>query len=244
MTILFCNSLAGGGLFKKRKKRKLQPQIFAGVWCLLLTPFQKRGRGDVSSLPLLQCEFSAYVPDNLNHLLHKGEQQEGYLGTWDNDGILKHLAGWHSRSNTKWSSDNFSLRSTGALLSLGSRSSFLAKAGSCQKGLLPYWSTSEPLKGEGNFSGSVPKGKRGQLPIEYIFARQKSGATRLYPGQKACMSWKTEFKWLFCMPLTSQSPRVPDFVHLLFSLCLLGLLLKKNLVWNQLGRDWSVWILL
>jgi len=75
-----------------QKKRKLQPQIFAGVWCLLLTPFQKRGRGDVSSLPLLQCEFGAYVPDNLNHLLRKGEQQEGCLGTWDNAGILKHLA--------------------------------------------------------------------------------------------------------------------------------------------------------
>lgn len=174
MKTLFCKSLAGGGLCKKCKKRKLQPQIFAGVWCLLLTPFQEQGRGDVSSLPLLQREVGAYVPDNLNHLLHKGEQQESYLGTWDNDGILKHLAGWHSRSNTKWSLDNFSPRSAGALLSLGSRNSSVAKAGSCQKGLLPYWSTSGPLKGEGSFTSSAPKGKRGQLLIEYIFARHKN----------------------------------------------------------------------
>lgn len=140
MKTLFCKSLAEGELFKKcqkQKKRKLQCQIFAGVWCLLLTPFQKCGRGDVSSLPVLQCEFGVYVPDNLNHLLHKDEQQEGYLGMGHNDGILKHLAGWHSRSNIKWSLDNSPLGSTDVQLSLGSRNSFLAKAGSHQKGLLP-----------------------------------------------------------------------------------------------------------
>lgn len=113
---LFWKNLARGELFKRCKKGNLQPQIFAGVWCLLLTLFQKRGRGGVSSLPLPQCEFSAYVPDTLNHLLHKGEQQEGYRGSWDNDGLLKHLAGRH-----KWSLGRFSLGSTGALRSLGSR---------------------------------------------------------------------------------------------------------------------------
>lgn len=90
----------------QKKKRKLQPQIFAGVWCLLLTPFQKRGRGDVSSLPLLQCECRASVPDDLNHLLHEGEHQEGCSGTWENDGVLKHLAG----SNIECSSDSLSHR--------------------------------------------------------------------------------------------------------------------------------------
>jgi len=57
------------------------------------------------------------------------------------------------------------------MLSPGSRNSFLAKAGACQKGLLPDRSTSGPLNGEDNFSSSALKGKRGQLLIEYIFAR-------------------------------------------------------------------------
>lgn len=47
-----CKSLAGGELFQKMQKIKLQPRILAGVCCLFLTPFQKLSGGDVSSLPL------------------------------------------------------------------------------------------------------------------------------------------------------------------------------------------------
>lgn len=127
-------------------------------------------------------------------------------------------------------------------------SRFLAKSGSCQKERWPCWGISEPLKGEGNFSSSAQTGKRRQLLIECVFSR----------CQKVCMSWKTEFKWLFCMlSLVPLTPRVPDFVHLLICPCLLGLVLKKNSlklsgkrldyvpvtvdIWTRVrGQNWSL----
>lgn len=188
--------------------------------------------GDVSSLPLLQCEFSSCVPDHLNHLLHRGEQQEG---TWDNDGILKLLAGWLSRSNIKWSSDNFSFGSAGAQLSLGSRNSSLAKAGSFQRGCyhtrvsLNLWkvranSAVQLRSREDSCSWIIflPAYKN-QMPWGCVQSRRHAWVGRL-SSSDSCI--------LLSVPLPSESVPECQVLSMLISLCLLDLVLKKNSLWT------------